>query len=141
VRAASTRATVLALAFDSQMAGVGSIDEDLPAATHFDSWLDMRCQPYIERIDRDYGDLVTRLTGCPPTCDHGPKIYVVERGTAGGVRPYRQIPHALGLRRRDAWPGLRAGEAYIDYTFLHFTALSDAQHGAWSDELCRAFGC
>ena len=65
---------VAAIAFDSQMAGVGAIDEDFNPATRFDSWLDMRCQPFIEQIDRDHGDRVTRLTGCPPTCDHAPKI-------------------------------------------------------------------
>src|ERR1035437_1187675 len=65
---------IAAIACDSQMAGVGTIDEDSNPATRFDSWLDMRCQPYIAHIDRRYGDLVTQLTGCPPTCDHGPKI-------------------------------------------------------------------
>ena len=65
---------VKAIAFDSQMAGIGSIDEDFSPATRFDSWLDMRCQPYIEQINRHHGDRVTQLTGCPPTCDHAPKI-------------------------------------------------------------------
>ncbi len=73
-RAVSNRVQVAAIAFDSQMAGIGTVDEDYNPATRFDSWLDMRCQPYIEYIDKNYGDLVTRLTGCPPTCDHGPKI-------------------------------------------------------------------
>jgi len=63
-----------AIAFDSQMAGIGSIDEDFKPATRFDSWLDMRCEPYIKWIDKKAGDVVTQLTGCPPTCDHGPKI-------------------------------------------------------------------
>ena len=65
---------VAAIAFDSQMAGIGTVDGDYNPATRFDSWLDMRCQPYIEYMDKNHGDLVTRLTGCPPTCDHGPKI-------------------------------------------------------------------
>ena len=65
---------VAAIACDSQMAGVGSVDEDYHPATRFDSWLDMRCQPYIEQVNRLAGDRVTRLTGCPPTCDHGPKM-------------------------------------------------------------------
>ena len=50
---------VAAIAFDSQMAGIGSIDEDFRPATRFDSWLDMRCQPYIEEMDRQHGDLIT----------------------------------------------------------------------------------
>lgn len=28
----------------------------------------------------------------------------------------------------------------MDYTFIHFSGLSDARHGRWSDELCRALG-
>lgn len=62
---------IAAIAFDSQMAGVGSIDENYQPAARFDSWLDMRCKPYIEWMDREAGDRITQLTGCPPTCDHG----------------------------------------------------------------------
>ena len=65
---------IAAIAFDSQMAGLGSVDENYRPATRFDSWLDMRCQPYIETMKSEAGGLVTRLTGCPPTCDHGPKM-------------------------------------------------------------------
>ena len=35
---------------------------------------------------------------------------------------------------------LRADEAFIDYTFLHFTAVSDAVAGTWSAELCETLG-
>jgi xylulokinase len=28
----------------------------------------------------------------------------------------------------------------MDYTFIHFSALSDGQNGTWSDELCRLLG-
>ncbi|MEZ4519534.1 MAG: FGGY family carbohydrate kinase [Chloroflexota bacterium] len=38
---------VAAISFSSQMAGSSSIDESYDPATRFDSWLDMRCQPYI----------------------------------------------------------------------------------------------
>jgi xylulokinase len=130
---------VAAIAFDSQMAGVGMIDEDYQSTGRFDSWLDMRCQPQIHFIDQNYGDLVTRLSGCPPTCDHAPKILwwkeerpqVYER-TAKFVMPSAYVAGRMA--------GLKAGEAFIDYTFLHFSGLSDAQHGAWSDELCDLLG-
>lgn len=130
---------IAALAFDSQMAGVGAIDDTYQAATRFDSWLDMRCQPYIEQIDTYYGDLVTRLTGCPPTCDHGPKIlwWKEERPAEYGRIAKFLMPSAYVAGRM---AGLKADAAYIDYTFLHFTALSDAQKGVWSDELCAALG-
>jgi xylulokinase len=131
--------TVAGLAFDSQMAGVGTIDEDFLPATRFDSWLDMRCRPYIEQLDRDHGDTITRLTGCPPTCDHGPKIlwWMHER-----PKDYQRIAKfvmpSCYVAGRAA--GLKAGDAFIDYTFLHFTALSDARRGSWSDDLCALMG-
>ena len=36
--------------------------------------------------------------------------------------------------------GLKGEEAFMDYTFLHFSGFSDAQNGCWSDELCNVMG-
>ena len=130
---------IAALAFDSQMAGVGSIDENFRPATRFDSWLDMRCQPYIEQMDSHYGELITRLTGCPPTCNHGPKIlWWKEEAPEAYGRVAKFIMPATYVAGRMA--GLSVDEAFIDYTYLHFTGLSDAQNGCWSDELCNELG-
>jgi xylulokinase len=130
---------VAAIAFDSQMAGVGSINEDFHPATRFDSWLDMRCQPYIEQLDREYGDLITRLTGCPPTCDHGPKmLWWQHEHPAEYARIAKFVMPAGYVAGRMA--GLKAETAFIDYTFIHFSALSDAQAGQWSPELCTRLG-
>jgi xylulokinase len=128
---------VAAIAFDSQMAGVGSVDEDFRPATRFDSWLDMRCQPYIEQIDKLHGDLVTRLTGCPPTCDHGPKMVWWKMERPGEyARVAKFLMPAGYVAGRMA--GLRGEEAFIDYTFIHFSALADARAGSWSGELISA---
>ena len=128
---------VAALAFDSQMAGVGTVDAQFEPATRFDSWLDMRCQPYIEYVERNFGDRVTRLTGCAPTCDHGPKILWWK-----GERPeaYERVVKFVMPSGYVAGKmvGLAAEEAFIDYTFIHFSGLSDAQKGTWSEELCAA---
>ena len=127
---------VAAIAFDSQMAGVGAVDEDFNPATRFDSWLDMRCQPYIEFMDREYGDLITRLTGCPPTCDHGPKIlWWKEEEPAAYDRVTKFVMPAGYVAGKMV--GLRGEDAFIDYTFIHFSGLSDAQNGQWSAE-CAA---
>jgi xylulokinase len=130
---------IAAIAFDSQMAGVGAIDERYQPATRFDSWLDMRCEPYIKYIDSHYGERVTRLTGCAPTCDHGPKIlwWKEERPEDYDRIAKFLMPSAYVTGRM---AGLSADEAYIDYTFIHFSGLSDAQNGTWSDELCSALG-
>jgi xylulokinase len=130
---------IAAIAFDSQMAGVGMIDEDFQPVARFDSWLDMRCQPYIEWMNREAGQLVTELTGCPPTCDHGPKMLWWKneqpddyRRTAKFVMPGTYVAGRIS--------GLQAESAFIDHTYIHFSAFSDARRGAWSRELCDRFG-
>lgn len=129
---------VAAIAFDSQMAGIGSVDENFNSVTRFDSWLDMRCAPYIEWIDKKAGDLVTQLTGCPPTCDHGPKIlwWKNER-----LDDYKRIARFVAPAGYVAgrMAGLKEDQAFMDYTFIHFSGLSDARNCQWSDELCNLF--
>lgn len=129
---------VAALAFNSQMAGIGSVDEDFRPATRFDSWLDMRCQPYIQWMEQVAGERVTRLTGCPPTCDHGPKmLWWQHERPAEYARIARFVTPAGYVAGRAA--GLSGEQAFIDYTFLHFSGCSDAQAGNWSAELCDLF--
>ena len=130
---------IAAIAFDSQMAGVGSIDEDFKPVARFDSWLDMRCQPYIEWMDKEAGDRITQLTGCPPTCDHGPKMLWwknnqpdIYRRIAKFVMPVAYVSGRIA--------GLKADQAFIDHTYIHFSGFSDARKAIWSDELCDRFG-
>ena len=103
---------VIAIAFDSQMAGVGLVDENFDPVARFDSWLDMRCQPYIELINRECGERVTQLTGCPPTCDHGPKMLwwkneqpEIYQRTAKFVMPGAYVAGQMA--------GLKADQAFI----------------------------
>lgn len=130
---------IAAIAFDSQMAGVGLVDENFHPVARFDSWLDMRCQPYIEMVDKDCGDLVTKLTGCPPTCDHGSKMLwwkneqpEIYRRTAKFVMPGTYVAGRMA--------GLNSDQAFIDYTYIHFSGFADAERGQWSDQLCSRFG-
>jgi xylulokinase len=52
----------------------------------------MRCQPYIEMMNRMAGDRVTELTGCAPTCDHGPKmLWLMHESPAELVRIARFV--------------------------------------------------
>ncbi len=116
---------IAAIAFDSQMAGVGSVDEEFKPATRFDSWLDMRCKPYIEWMSKEAGEKITQLSGCPPTCDHGPKMlwWKNER-----PQEYKRVVKFLmpSAYVAGTMAGLRGDEAYIDYTFIHFSTFSNA---------------
>lgn len=127
------------VAFDSQMAGIGAIDEDFSPATPYDSWLDMRCQPYIDELNRHHADEITSLSGCPPTCNHGPKIlwWMHERPDDFRRTAKFITPNCYVAGRAC---GLKADQAFIDYTFLHFTALADTKSGTWSPRLCAILG-
>jgi xylulokinase len=130
---------VAAIAFDSQMAGIGTVDEDFNPATRFDSWLDMRCEPYIEYIDQQHGDLVTRLTGCPPTCDHGSKhLWWKEEQPDAYQRIAKFVTPAGYVGGKMV--GLKGEQAFMDYTFIHFSGFSDARQGSWSQELTGLMG-
>ena len=133
------RSQVAGLAFDSQMAGIGTIDENFQPATKFDSWLDSRCQPFIEELSRRAGDRITALTGCPPTCNHGPKMlwWATERPSEYARIAKFVTPSAYVAGRVVK---LRAEDAFIDKTFLHFTAASNSAEGQWSEELCSELG-
>jgi len=130
---------VAAIAFDSQMAGIGSIDEDFKPAARFDSWLDMRCQPYIEWLDQHAGEQVTRSTGCPPSCNHGPKmLWWQHERPQDYARIARFITPAGYVAGRLA--GLRADQAFMDYTFIHYAGVSDSQALSWSSDLSELTG-
>jgi xylulokinase len=129
---------VAAIAFDSQMAGIGSVDEDYRPATRFDSWLDMRCKPYIQWMDDQGGDRMVQITGCPPTCDHGPKmLWWKNERPEEYSRVAKFVTPAAYVAGRMA--GLRGEQAFMDFTFIHFSGFSDAVRGAWSDELVNTF--
>ncbi len=130
---------VAAIAFSSQMAGVGAIDEQYNPAIRFDSWLDMRCRPYIAYLNEHHADLITRLTGCAPTCDHGPKIlwWQHERPDEYARVAKFIMPSAYVAGKM---AGLSADRAFMDYTFIHFSGLADNQAGAWSTTIGDTLG-
>jgi len=129
---------VAALAFDGQMAGIGSVDTEWGTPTCYDSWLDTRCKAYIEKL-RKHEARIIELSGGPPTISHGAKMLWWKH-----ERPdiYRSISKFVvpGGYVAGRMAGLRGGEAFIDCTYLHFTCLSDTENGNWSDELMELCG-
>ena len=129
-------AAIAGLSFDSQMAGIGAVDEDFRPAMRFDLWLDARCEPFIAEMERRCGARVTELTGCAPTLDHGPKmLWWAHERPADYARIAKFLTPSAYVAGRAV--GLRADEAFMDTTFLHFTGVADAVAGAWSLELCN----
>nr|WP_282600126.1 FGGY family carbohydrate kinase [Patulibacter sp. SYSU D01012] len=132
-------ARVAGLAVTGQMAGMLGVDRDWRPALPYDSWLDTRCRDERDALDRELGDELTRLTGCPPMVNHGPKL----RWWA------RNRPEELARMRAFVMPGayvagrlcgLAGDDAFIDPSYLHFTGLVDARAGEWSPRLVDAVG-
>lgn len=129
---------IAAIGLDGQMAGLLGIDDNWKAVTPYDSWLDTRCEAYMPMMKAWGEEELIRLTGCPVTYAHGPKIlwWKHECPTV-----YEQIAKFVVLSAYigGKLAGLSAESAYIDYTHLHFTGFANSEQGCWSDELLRAF--
>jgi len=129
---------VAALSFDGQMAGILGIDENWNAVTPYDSWLDTRCALQVAAIGAKARDAVIRKTGNIPSYNHGPKLLWwranhpdVFARVASFVQPAVYVVGRLcGLRGRDA---------FLDWTYLHFSGFSDTAAGDWDEELLAWF--
>lgn len=129
---------IAALSIDGQMAGLLGIDDEWNAVTHYDSWLDTRCKKYVEYIKNNYEDQVLRLSGLPSTVAHCAKILWWKNEQPETFKKIKKFiqpaAYVAGL-----FAGLSGKEAFIDYTYLHFTGLYDAAATCWSEQLCQSF--
>ena len=131
-------ARVAAIGIDGQMAGVLGIGEDGRHVTPYDSWLDVRCAPYIETMRKKAGEEIARKTGGPPSFNHGPKILwwqherpQIYRRIASFVQPGGYAAMRLGE--------MDASQAFIDKTYLHFSGFADNRQDRWDEALCETF--
>jgi len=128
---------VAGIAFDGQMAGIGTVDSGWRTPTFYDSWLDTRCKPYINHM-KVHQELIIAKTGGPPTYSHGPKIlWWLNEAPEIRDKICKFVVPAGYVAGRMA--GLKGEEAFIDYTYLHFSCLSDTKAAIWDKELCTLF--
>ncbi|MEI8199127.1 MAG: FGGY family carbohydrate kinase [Eubacteriales bacterium] len=130
---------IVSLAIDGQMAGIIGINQSGHAVTPYDSWLDQRCGAYWEFL-RGLGEKkIISLTGCPITYAHGPKIlwWKHERPETYANIARFVLPAAYAVMRLC---NLNAEEAFIDYTYLHFSGFADTHNRSWSEDLLHAAG-
>jgi xylulokinase len=132
-------ADIAGIAIDGQMAGVIGVDAEGKAVTPYDSWLDTRCAPQIERMKKEAADPITRKTGCAPSFNHGPKIlWWMEEHPEIFARIASFVqPGGYAAMRLCGIPG---SEAFIDKSYLHFSGFADNQAGRWDSALCALFG-
>ena len=129
---------IAGIGIDGQMAGIMGIDESGEASTYFDSWLDMRCGRYMNEMRDRAGKRVIALSGGPVTYIHGPKIlwWKNEQPEAYAKTAKFVLPQAYVVGKMT---GLKAADAYFDYTHLHFSCFADTANKRWSQELLDTF--
>ncbi len=130
---------VEALGIDAQMAGIMGIDRDFEAVGVYDSWLDTGCEPYIRRMKETAGREIVRKTGGAVTYAHGPKILHRKEQKPG---EYARIVRFVlpGVYAAGKMCGLKAEQAWTDYTHLHFSGFADNEKKRWDDGLLQEFG-
>lgn len=133
------KGNIAAIGLAGQMAGILGIDKDWNPVTPYDSWLDARCKSEMPRIKAWGEEAFIRITGCPVTYAHGPKILWWKRERPETFHRIDKfvVPSAYAAGKL---AGLRAEDAFIDHTHLHFSGFADVERLTWSDPLLHAFG-
>lgn len=129
---------IAAVAVSGQMGGVIGVQPDGSASTYYDSWLDTRCGKYAAEMREKAGKRILEITGSPVLYTHGPRIlwWMHEKPedfqkTAKFVTLYTYAVMQMC--------GLKADDAYLDYTCIQFSGFGDNEKKTWSDELLNMF--
>ena len=128
-------ASIKSLSIDGQMAGILGVDEDMNPVTPYDSWLDVRCKKYVDYLKDNFEEKIISLSGLPATVAHCAKILWWKNERPNIYKNIKKFiqPAAFVTCKLI---GLKAVDAFIDYTYLHFTGLYDSATTQWSKSLC-----
>lgn len=127
---------VAAVCLDGMISGTMGIDTAGEATTPYTTTLDMRFAPYLNRVMDNFHELIRAQTGAgQPT--FAPKMLWLREEFPDAYRQSAKFVTIAGYVV-GKMAGLTANQAFIDYTYLWATGLSDTPRYAWSDELCRA---
>ena len=128
---------IAAISLDGQMAGFMGIDERWEATTHYDSWLDTRCEDQVLEMN-EFKREVIRRSGSAPGFFFGPKLlWWKEKKKEIYDRSVKFVEPSAYIAGKFA--DLNADFAFMDYTYIHFTNLSENKNKKWSEHLCGLF--
>jgi xylulokinase len=130
--------SIVAIALCGQMAGIIGVNKDGRHITPYDSWLDTRCAPYIEKMKQHAGDEILAKSGCFPSFNHGPKILWWKSEHKNIYQQIRAFVQPAGYAVMRLC-GLNGDDAFIDKSYLHFSGFADNRDAAWDADLCRQF--
>lgn len=127
------------IAVVAMMAGIVGIDKNWNPVTPYDSGLDKRCESSIQLMQQMGEEQVIRISGCPIIVAQGAKMFWwKENYPELFEKSAKIIPASTYVG--GCMAGLKAEEAYIDYTHIHLTCVADVEKNCWSEELLELFG-
>jgi len=129
---------IVCLSFDGQMAGVMGIDKNWRAVTPYDSWLDTRCSDQVALIKSKGQRKVIEKSGNTPSYNHGPKILWWKKNKPDVFSEIKSFIQPSGYVAGKLC-GLSGKDAYIDWTYIHFSGFADITQLRWDDELTSLF--
>jgi xylulokinase len=129
-------ALIRGIALDGQMGGVIGVDREFDSVTGLDMGLDIRSEKYNALIHRERASALRSISCGSPR--NAPKIMWWKREQRA---TYRKVAKFVTLSGFVAGKlaGLKADEAFLDYTMLAFFGNEDAREHDWSDELSQAY--
>lgn len=133
-----TAKQIVSVGIDAQMAGVMAIDRDFNAVTPLDSWLDSRCREYTERIKNSVGDAAVLSSGGQIIHSHASKILWWKNEHPETYKNIYKFIQPNGFAA-GKFCGIKAEDAFMDYTFLHFNVFSDNLNLRFNKELLSEF--
>lgn len=128
---------IAAMALDGQMAGIMAIDADWKPVTHYDSWLDTRCAPWLEEL-RPHEAEIIRTCGMALAFNHAPRFLYWRDKPEVWSRIASFIQPAGYAAGRLA--GLKGADAFQDRTYLVFSGFGSSETATWNEELLGRFG-
>ncbi|MFW6137746.1 MAG: xylulokinase [Spirochaetota bacterium] len=130
---------IACISFTGQMAGLMGVDYSWKPVIPYDSWLDTRCSSQLEKIKNKAERLVISKTGNIPGFNHGPKIvWWKENEPEVFSRIARFVqPNGYAAGRLCH---LEAEDAFLDWSFLHFSGFADNKGLQWDEQLLEMFG-
>ena len=126
---------VAAISIDGMISGTMGIDAAGEATTPYTTTLDVRFTPDLNHVMGNFHDPIRRLTGAGQPC-FAPKMQWIRREFSDSYAHTAKFVTAAGYVAGKL-AGLAGQDAFLDYTYLWATGLSDTVNYAWSDELCR----
>jgi xylulokinase len=123
---------IAVIAIDSLMGGIIGIDKKFNAVTYYDTAMDSRAADESNYLIKNFGDLVLEYNGAYSIWGHK-ILYWKKKNEWESIYKFVHPAAFVGAKLT----GLSGGEAFIDQSFLSFSALSDLRSSTWSEELCK----